>query len=83
MTVRQLLSHTAGLDDRLGYLGFLPGEEIQTLEESLTLTQDPAAGSPRGVNVVREPGTVWDYSGGGYTLLQLLIEEVTGQTFAD
>ena len=28
------------------------------------------------------PGSGWDYSGGGYTLLQLVIEEVSGEPFA-
>ena len=27
------------------------------------------------------PGTKWRYSGGGYTLLQLIVEEVSGQSF--
>ena len=83
VTIRHLLSHTAGLDDGLGYGGFLPGEPIQTLEESLTLTKDSTVGEPRGVTVAREPGTGMAYSGGGYTVLQLLIEEVTHRPFAD
>jgi CubicO group peptidase (beta-lactamase class C family) len=83
VTIRHLLSHTAGLDDGLGYGGFLPGEAIQTLEESLTLTKDSTVGEPRAVTVVREPGTAMAYSGGGYTVLQLLIEEVTHRSFAD
>jgi CubicO group peptidase (beta-lactamase class C family) len=83
VTIRHLLSHTAGLDDGLGYGGFLPGEAIQTLEESLTLTKDSTLGEPRAVTVVREPGTAMAYSGGGYTVLQLLIEEVTHRSFAD
>lgn len=83
VTVRHLLSHTAGLDDGLGYGGFLPGEAIQTLEESLTLTKDSTVGEPRGVTVAREPGKDFAYSGGGYTILQLLIEEVTHRSFAD
>lgn len=83
VTVRHLLSHTAGLDDGFGYGGFLPGEAIPTLEESLTLTRDSTVGKPRAVTVSREPGTAMAYSGGGYTVLQLLIEEVTGQRFAD
>ncbi|MEO1146494.1 MAG: serine hydrolase domain-containing protein [Cyanobacteria bacterium J06638_22] len=83
VTVRHLLSHTAGLEDGFGYDGFLSGDAIQTLEESLTLTQNPSFGEPRGVTVVREPGKEWYYSGGGYTILQLLIEEVTKRSFAD
>jgi len=35
------------------------------------------------VRVGVEPGTEWRYSGGGYTLLQLLIEEVSGEPFND
>jgi CubicO group peptidase (beta-lactamase class C family) len=83
VTIRQLLSHTGGLDDLFGYAGFLPGESIQSLEESLTLTKDSTSGKSRGVTVAREPGQNWLYSGGGYTVLQLLIEEVTQQSFSD
>ena len=32
---------------------------------------------------VDEKAGSWRYSGGGYTLLQLLIEEVSGEPFAD
>jgi CubicO group peptidase (beta-lactamase class C family) len=83
VTVRHLLSHTAGLDDGLGYGGFLPGETVQTLEESLTLTKDSTVGEPRPVTVAREPGQGMAYSSGGYTVLHLLIEEVTNRSFAD
>ncbi|MGB3517090.1 MAG: serine hydrolase domain-containing protein [Elainellaceae cyanobacterium] len=83
VTARHLLSHTGGLDDLFGYKGFPLDEEIQTLEASLTLTRDVTSGKPRGVQVVREPGKTWLYSGGGYTVLQLLIEEITQQSFAD
>ncbi|MEM6424574.1 MAG: serine hydrolase domain-containing protein [Cyanobacteria bacterium P01_D01_bin.128] len=82
VTIRHLLSHTGGLDDLFGYAGFLPDESIQSLEDSLTLTQDPASGKPRGVTVAREPGQRWLYSGGSYTVLQLLIEDVTQQSFS-
>jgi CubicO group peptidase (beta-lactamase class C family) len=83
VTVRQLLSHTAGLDDGLGYGGFLPGEAPQTLEESLTLTRDSTVSEPRGVMVTREPGKSMVYGSAAYTILQLLIEEVTNRPFAE
>jgi CubicO group peptidase (beta-lactamase class C family) len=81
VTVRRLLSHTAGLTDGLGYAGFKPGQPIQTLEASLTRAADASPGSSGVTRVGSEPGIGWAYSGGGYTLMQLLIEEVSGQPF--
>jgi CubicO group peptidase (beta-lactamase class C family) len=78
VTLRRLLSHTAGLSLH-GYPGWKPDDELPTLEESLS-------GKTNGsgdVRLIMEPGTKWEYSGGGYTLAQLIIEEVTGQSFAD
>ncbi len=83
VTVRRLLSHTAGLTDGLGYAGFKPGEPVQTLEASLTQAADASPGHDGAVRVGIEPGTEFKYSGGGYTLLQLLVEEVSGQSFND
>ncbi|MBP6014032.1 MAG: beta-lactamase family protein [Alphaproteobacteria bacterium] len=83
VTVRRLLSHTAGLTDGLGYAGFKPGTQVQTLEDSLTHTADASSGHDGRVRVGIAPGTEFKYSGGGYTLLQLLIEEVSGQSFND
>ena len=81
VTVRRLLSHTAGLTDGLGYGGFAPGATPQTLEQSLTHASDASPGRDGAVHVGIEPGAEWRYSGGGYTLLQLIIEEVTGEAF--
>ena len=83
VTVRRLLSHTAGLTDGLGYLGFPPDASPQTLVESLTHTADPMPGADGRVRIGRAPGTRWQYSGGGFSILQLLIEDVTGVPFAD
>jgi CubicO group peptidase (beta-lactamase class C family) len=78
VTLRRLLSHTAGLSLH-GYPGFDPGARLPTVEESLS-------GNTNGsgdVRLIMEPGTKWQYSGGGYTIAQLLVEEVTGRTFDD
>lgn len=83
VTVRLLLSHTAGLTDRLGYEGFPPGTPVQTLKASLTRASDASLNSNGEVKVGIQPGTKWVYSGGGYTLLQLLIEEVSGKSFQE
>lgn len=81
VTVRRLLSHTAGLTDGLGYAGFKPGTPIQSLEASLSQAADASPGRDGKVRVGVKPETEFKYSGGGYTLLQLLIEEVSGQSF--
>lgn len=77
VTIRRLLSHTAGLTLH-GYPGFALGEPLPSVTESLS-------GATNGVGAVTlfaEPGTVHRYSGGGYTLLQLMCEELTGEPFA-
>ncbi len=78
VTVLRLLSHTAGLPGRY-YPGWAQTDELPTLEQSLSGTK-VRSGS---VQLVSEPGKTYQYSGGGYTLLQLLIEEVTEQRFED
>lgn len=81
VTVRKLLSHTAGLTDELGYNGFVNRDSVQTIEASLTKAKDADSGISGEVKVGIEPGSRWKYSGGGFTLLQLLAEETSGQTF--
>jgi hypothetical protein len=49
------------------------------LEQSLS-GQNNGAGA---VVLKAQPGSRWAYSGGGYTLMQLLVEEVNGRPFAD
>jgi CubicO group peptidase (beta-lactamase class C family) len=67
----------------LGYAGFKPGVPLQSLEDSLTQAADASPGRDGKVRVGIKPGTEFKYSGGGYTLLQLLIAEVSGQPFND
>ena len=81
VTVRRLLSHTAGLTDGLGYNGFEKRDSVQTLEASLTKAKDADEGISGEVRVGIEPNSTWKYSGGGFTLLQLIVEETSGQSF--
>ena len=83
VTARRLLSHTAGLTDGLGYGGFTPGQTLQPLEGSLSHASDASPGADGRVRVGAEPGESFLYSGGGYALLQLVIEEVSGEPFND
>jgi CubicO group peptidase (beta-lactamase class C family) len=76
VTLARLLSHTAGLSRHSA----LEITSTQTPSLEQTLSNGSADG---GVKLVTEPGTRWDYSGGGYSVTQLLIEEVTGERFAD
>lgn len=78
ITIRKLLSHTAGLSVGGGYPGYERLIQLPSLEESLS----GIGGGSKAVELIREPGTQYSYSGGGYSMLQLLIEEVTGMDFA-
>lgn len=83
VTARRLLSHTAGLTDGLGYNGFGTAQERQTLEGSLNRAEDASPGKDGRTVLGQAPGADFAYSGGGYTLLQLLVEEVSGQPFPE
>jgi CubicO group peptidase (beta-lactamase class C family) len=78
VTVRRLLSHTAGLSLH-GYPGWTANDRLSTIEESL----DGRNNGPGSVEMIIKPGTKWKYSGGGYTILQLIVEELTRQKFED
>ena len=79
VTVRSLLSHTGGISVH-GYPGFHPDAKLPTLEASLDGENGPVRENEK-VEIVIEPNTKFQYSGGGYTILQLLIEEVTNTSF--
>jgi CubicO group peptidase (beta-lactamase class C family) len=79
VTLRRILSHTAGLSVH-GYGGSEQGTPLLTLEESL---DGKTKRNRESVRLISEPGTKWEYSGGGYTLAQLLLEEKTKEKFAD
>lgn len=81
VTARRLLSHTAGLTDRLGFGDYGRDEALPSLEAELAAPRasNGKPGSPVMVGI--EPGTQFRYSGGGYLVLELLIEEVSGERF--
>jgi CubicO group peptidase (beta-lactamase class C family) len=83
VTVRRLLNHTAGLSvyptgvtvDPAGL--FAPGSRLPTIAESLARVR----GTFGRLRLVGEPGKRFQYNNGDYAILQLLIEEVTGESF--
>lgn len=77
VTVRGLLSHSAGLTVH-GFPGYAPGAEIPSLVAVLDGVK-PANTQPVRVDAL--PGSLWRYSGGGYTVLQQLLIDVLHEPF--
>ncbi|MEM6414287.1 MAG: serine hydrolase domain-containing protein [Pseudomonadota bacterium] len=80
VTLRSLLSHTSGLSVH-GFDDFLPGEPLPTVYETLDGTAPKSGGE--AVDLLFVPGTSSKYSGGGTTVIQLLVSDVTGKSFAE
>lgn len=78
VTLRNLLSHTAGITVH-GFPGYPAGKQLPTLQQILD-GEPPANSKP--VRVRESPGTGFRYSGGGYVLVQQMIEDVTGRSLA-
>jgi CubicO group peptidase (beta-lactamase class C family) len=74
VTLRRLLSHTAGFN-KAGKFGYFQDKELPTLRQVLD-GAGPAHSPPWQVEAV--PGTRYQYSNGGYvTIAQLLIDETS------
>lgn len=78
VTLRELLTHTAGMTVH-GFAGYAADAPVPTLIQVLDGT--PPANSP-AIRVDATPGTAWRYSGGGYVIVQQLLEDMTGTPFA-
>jgi CubicO group peptidase (beta-lactamase class C family) len=77
VTVRRLLSHTSGISNH-DFHGWDPESPLPPIEDSLSGKTGTGE-----VRVVAAPGSGFHYSGANYTILQLLIEEVSGERFQD
>lgn len=77
VTLRRLMSHSAGLTVH-GFPGYAAGQPIPTVVQVLN-GEKPANTEP--VRVFFVPGTKSIYSGGGITIEQLLMQDVTGKPF--
>lgn len=75
VTLRRILNHTAGLTV-WGFPGYDKGDKIPSVPEVLD-----GKGNTDSVRVYKEPGESWMYSGGGYTIMQLMITDVEGTSF--
>jgi CubicO group peptidase (beta-lactamase class C family) len=79
VTLRRLLSHSAGLTVH-GFAGYEAGTPVPTVVQILD-GAPPANSQPIRVDIL--PGAQFRYSGGGYTLAQLMVADVTGRPTAD
>jgi len=79
VTLRGILSHTTGLTVH-GFPGYAVGAKIPSVVQILDGTA-PANTPPVRVDFV--PGSRWRYSGGGYTVMQQLMVDVTGADFPE
>ena len=77
VTLRELLTHTGGTTVH-GFPGYAAGEPVPTLVQVLNGVKP--ANTP-AIRVETEPGTKWNYSGGGFTIMQQMMIDVTREPF--
>jgi CubicO group peptidase (beta-lactamase class C family) len=77
VTLRELLSHTAGTTVH-GFPGYASDASRPSAVQ--VLNGEKPANTP-AIVVDTIPGTNWRYSGGGFVITQVLLEDVTGQAF--
>jgi len=77
VTLREILTHTAGFTVH-GFPGYAAGDPVPTLVQVIN-GDKPANTAPIRVDVV--PGTIERYSGGGFTVMQQMMIDVTHKPF--
>jgi CubicO group peptidase (beta-lactamase class C family) len=77
LTLRQLMSHTAGTNVH-GFPGYRTTEKIPTVPQVLSGTEPT---NTPAVVVNTMPGTQFRYSGGGVTIAQLTVTDLLGKPF--
>jgi CubicO group peptidase (beta-lactamase class C family) len=79
VTLRELLSHTAGVTVA-GYGGYAAGDKVPTLVQVLK-GESPAKSPPVTIDLV--PGTEYQYANGDYMIIQQILIDMTGEPFPD
>ena len=77
VTVRMLLNHTGGMSVH-GFEGYARGSVLPSLRQILD-GQEPA--NSAAIQVVSPPGQAFKYSGGGTTILQQMVIDITGDPY--
>jgi len=72
VTLRRLLNHTAGMTVH-GFPGYKQTDGYPSIVQVLN-----GEGNTKKVLVDQVPGTAWRYSGGGYTVMEKVVEDISG-----
>jgi CubicO group peptidase (beta-lactamase class C family) len=80
VTPRSLFSHTSGADDGFGFPGYAPEATRPTAVQ--VIAGHPSANAS-GVKFGRPPYAGFKYSGGGTTIMQQALADLTGRSFAE
>ncbi|MDC6350111.1 serine hydrolase [Zeaxanthinibacter sp. PT1] len=79
ITLRRLITHKAGIKNEL-WASYFPNEAVPSLTAMLSGTP-PSMNQP--VEVIAVPGSREQYSNPGYSVIQKILEDVSGQSFDD
>lgn len=77
VTLRELMTHTGGTTVH-GFPGYATDAPVPTLVQ--VLNGEKPANTP-AIRIEAEPGTRWNYSGGGITIMQQAMVDVSGEAF--
>ena len=77
VTLRELMTHTAGMTVH-GFPGYAAGDPVPTLVQVLN-GEKPA--NTAAIKSEQPPMKEWKYSGGGYTIMQQALIDVTHEPF--
>ena len=77
VTLERLLTHTAGVTVH-GFPGYQQTDNFPDIIDVLN-----GNGNTEKIVVDTIPGSIWRYSGGGYTLMEKVVEDVSGQSFEE
>lgn len=78
VTLRELLCHRAGMVPH-GFAGYSEHTQAPSLVEVLDQRHFSLLNGP--IKVVHPPGSSYRYSGGGYCVVQKVVEDITGEPF--
>ncbi|MDQ0592828.1 CubicO group peptidase (beta-lactamase class C family) [Chryseobacterium ginsenosidimutans] len=79
ITIANLLSHKAGLSVH-GFGGYEKGKDLPTI---IQILDGLKPSNSIAVRSIFEPGLKFEYSGGGTTISQLILENTTGEKYED